>query len=315
MTAINKNKNVLVYLDIYSSHPDVHCITYIAKIISQNDDDTYDVILLTDELGNTVENINPVTISHDVIVSYRPVHDIQPKFFYYFSELQSETINADRFVMKQYDDYKQILLPTLSLTQTTRIPFGSGIYGKYVANDNNLDDLTIDENEQIYRIDANDCYLIQDQAHGDSVILASLHTNRYLDDVFLSIQAQPNKETMDVDSLIIDAENLNIKAPNIKISSLITLWNIALARTNDNISENQFLQILHNYVVDFLTQTTLRDAITNEFLSPLPINYILNDLGYHGILASDSTNNGWDRGCVSYDLELVQDLRGGIERY
>jgi len=44
------------------------------------------------------------------------------------------------------------------------------------------------------------------------------------------------------------------------------------------------------------------DSLSLAPLYVLPINHIMQYLGYTGIIADDVFDNGWDRGCVCYDI-------------
>lgn len=294
----------LVYIENRQPFADVSGTTQIAKVIRSyiiDDKSWFDLLLITDSDGDQIKSVNQITVSGDNIVSKRSFHDILPRELYHFATLTlSENIEypitARGFVIKKNLDGP--------LESTSRSALGSGIYGRYVKNRSQIDSLTND-NQSVYLIDCSNAYILQDRAHGESITVASLNTNRYMDRIIQSLIS--NRE------LTLDQAKIQLRMnsnPNI-----LTLWNIALYRTEDFISYDALYDILASYIMKYLFNASLFDTINGEILQELPINSILNSLGYDGILASDSFNNGWDRGCISYNYSQAAILQGETARY
>lgn len=297
----------LVYIPNQQRFADVEGYTHIARKIRdyiQDDILWYDFILETDTDGDILSNTVPITVPGDRVVSDLPFHNIEPRVMYHFAPLTSVAtdsvpypIQARSFVIKSN--------VTRPLESTSRSALGSGIYGRYVNNPSNVDALRNAPDQEVYEIDCSSAYPLQDKEHGESLTVASLNTNRYLDRILESLR---------------EAEEINFATVlgQIKLNespTLFTLWNIVLYRTFDSLSRDELNEILAQYVVDYLTGSSLRDTVNGEPLQELPINRILQRLGYDGVIASDPYNNGWNRGCVSYNYSQAQVIQGEFARY
>lgn len=308
----------LVYIENQRPFADVEGYTHIARKVRDyiyNDKLWYDVILETDADGDRLLTPSPITISGDKVVSDRAFHDIQPRKMYHFAPLTNlpssteETSGIPELNVEGYGPIHArsfVIKSNLNspLESTSRSALGSGIYGLYVEDINTLPSLRSDDNQAVYEIDATHAYPVQDKEHGESLTVASLNTNRYLDRIIYSLRDEP--------------VNLSSALTRIQTNSsptLYTLWNIVLYRTQDFIAKDTLDAILARYVVKYLTQDSLVDTINGEPLQELPINSILHELGYDGIIASDPYNNGWDRGCVSYNYSRAGIIQGEFARY
>ena len=297
----------LVYIEMRQPFADADGSTHIAQKVRdyiQDDILWYDLILNTDADGDITLNngTNAITVSGDKIVSDRAYHDISPRQLYHFAPLTLSSsvqypITARGFVLKS-----NLIRP---LEATSRSALGSGIYGLYVSDPSTISSLITDPNQLVYIVDCPKAYPLQDAEHGDSLTIASLNTNRYLDRILESLRGDESVDFESVRELIQRNENLN----------LTTLWNIVLYRTEDAITASNLGDVLARYVVDYLTRSDLIDSVNAEPIHELPINYILRSLGYDGIIASDMHNNGWNRGCVSYDYSAAEIIRGQLARY
>ena len=194
-------------------------------------------------------------------------------------------MKANSFVIKDNTDH--------ALESTSRSALGSGIYGIYLRDESEIPSLRTESNQRVYRIDNRYSYLVQDKEHGESITTASLHTNKYIDKAF---------ETAQVDPSTYIEEN--------PIINLVTLWNIVLYRTQEEITKNELERILINYMSRYLSDNALKDTINGNDIETLPINDIMNALGYDGLLADDPYNNGWGRGCVNYNYEQAVIFQG-----
>jgi len=292
----------LVYIENRNPFADADGSTQIATIVRsyiQDNNLWFNVILNTDSDGDIINEGNVIIISGNNVVSDRSYKDIQQRQFYYFASSSSleHLIKARSFVIK-----KNLNRP---LESTSRSALGSGIYGRYVQNFDDIPSLLTDPSQSVYIIDVPNAYIVQDKEHGESITIASLNTNRYLDRIIESLRGDP------VINLDIIHERIRInESPN-----LFTLWNIVLYRTEDIITKEQLEEIMSQYVLKYLTDASLTDSINEEFLQELPINDIMQMLGYDGILASDVYNNGWDRGCVSYNYAQANIIQGETARY
>ena len=286
----------LVYIKTSQPFADVTGATHIARVIRsfiEDDRLLFELQVLTDIDGDFVAIPETIVINGDVIVSNRSWRDMEPRLFYHFSENINYPVSGTRFVIK--NNLNQ------PLESTTRSGLGSGVYGIYLLNESNLSSLVTESNQLVYPIECPDAYIVQDQEHGESITIASLHTNRYLDRIILGV----SKETTidEITSLI----HMN------SITNLVTLWNIVLYRTQEYISQTWLEDVLASYVFKYIQDASLVDSINGEIIQELPINDIMSNLGYDGLLADDAYNNGWNRGCVSYRYGSI--IQGSNARY
>lgn len=301
----------LVYVENTRPFADVNGTTRIANVvrtpftIDESGDliQWYELELITDSEGDRLSVPQPLIVSGDNIVSNRSIRDIQPRQFYNFASLTNSLdskgeiqypLTATGFVIKDRVDRP--------LELTSRTALGSGIYGMYIRDENIIPSLLTDPSQITYNIVCPNAYIIQDKEHGESVTVASLHTNRYLDRIIPVLRAN---NTLDALSLI----------KSNSIQNLVTLWNIALYRTEEYITEMWLEQILADYVLRYINDNSLVDNINGNTIEQLPINDIMTKLGHDGIIGDDPYTNGWDRGCVSYNYDQAVLIQGGVARY
>ena len=302
---LTSSTQCLVYIENTRAFADVDGITHIARVVRsfiREDTLIYELQLLTDSEGDAIFDLREVTVLADAIVSDRDLRDINPKWIYHFvSPLPGENkevrypIRASSFVIKDAADRP--------LERTSRSALGSGIYGRYISDASRLTSFLIDPSQSAYRIDCPNSYLVQDKEHGQSITLASLLTNRYLDRIIQAVGATMGEEE------ILELIQMN------SIHNLATLWNIVFYRTQDFISQSDLELILSQYLSTYFTDNTLLDSITGVPIQELPINHIMRSLGYEGILGDDADTNGWGRGCVSYNYQQADILTGDLARY
>lgn len=297
----------LVYIEDRRPFAYTEGIVYIAEIrrsYTLDDKVWYDVLLETSPSGEKLNIRRPCTISGNNVVSNRPQIDIQPREMYHFTQgrftEESADINypiiANNFVIKKN------LTP---ITNTVRSALGSGIYCRYVGDSTKIPSLVVSPKQTVYLIDCPNAYIIQDKEHGLSISFASSHTNQYMDRIIIALQG-----VAEVDYEIALAQ---IRAT--ESSNIITLWNIALYRTQDTITQDWLEDILAQYAVGYLSSYDFVDTVNDDALQELPINDIMRCLGYTGLLAADLYSNGWDRGCVSYYYDQVSIIQGSTARY
>lgn len=301
---------------------DAEGYTYIAEKVRDYMSDNihwYDITLQTDADGDYISSPIRTSVRAEKIVSDRPFVPITPRLMYHFAPVISfdatdsnpierndpdlDSVGGVNLVQARSFVIKRNMIAPLELT--SRSALGSGIYGVYLSNSQQSDKLKSSPAQAVYEIDSTNAYPLQDKEHGDSLTVASLNTNRYLDRIITSLR---DEEFLDM-NIVLNRIQINY------IPTLFTLWNIVFYRTGDFISQEQLDNLLAEYVYNYLTSDTVLDTMTNEPVHELPINSILRSLGYDGIIAKDAHNNGWNRGCVSYDYSLADSFRGEFARY
>ena len=289
----------LVYLNNAYSSPDTSGFTQLAQIhrvLTINKKNWYEVTLLTDTNGNKLNSNDKILVQN--IISYRKYRTIKNRKLFHLNDKITGTIFVNNdLTNKNLDDSdnNNINVNKNPLESASRTALGSGIYGMNLANISEARALSID-NKMIYEIDMLKAFDVQDKEHGESITIASLITNRYLDKIIL------NKNIIDV-----------IKNDNIE--NLVILWNIVFYRNKKYISYEKLENILSDYLIQYFINHELMDKRDNVSLIALPINYIMKEMGYSGLLADDLYNNGWDRGCVSYLFDKSDNLIEGKSFY
>jgi hypothetical protein len=282
----------LVYVENPESSPDTTGITYVAQIhrsMRINGKLFFEVSLLTDTNGNRLSSTNKILTQN--IISLRKHRTIKNRKLYH---LEDEIV-ATNFANNDLSNKNP-------LESVSRSALGSGIYGRNLASIQEAKTLSLD-NKKIYEIDIIGAFDIQDKEHGESITTASLHTNRYLDKIIT------DSNLNDLDN-ILEVRNF-IKNDNIE--NLVILWNIVFYRNKRYISYDKLENILCDYLVEFFTNNEIMND--NTSLIALPINYIMKEMGYTGLIADDIYNNGWDRGCVSYIFAKSDKFRQGKAFY
>jgi len=291
--SVQLNPNIeLVYLDNPYSSPDTTGITQLAQIhrsLKINNKVWYEVSLLTDANGNRLNSTDKILSSN--IVSFRKYRTIKNRKLYYLEDELVATIFANN----------ELEINKNPLTDTSRSALGSGIYGLNLPNISEARALSIN-NEKIYELDLLKALDIQDKEHGESITTASLLTNRYLDKII---------DNVDVN----DLNNVSNIIQSDNIENLVILWNIVFYRNKRYIPYDKFEKILSNYLTEFFANHELFDIRDNISLIALPINYIMKEMGYTGLIADDIYNNGWNRGCVSYLFDKSDPLTKGTALY
>lgn len=179
------------------------------------------------------------------------------------------------------------------LINSSRIPLGTGIYGKFFQSQEDAIQGMLPD-ESVYQIDSTGSYQLVDAAHGDLLTLASIWTNRYLTHSLLLNQTEVS------DSVL---------------GHLTNLWRMVFLRTQEGSKVTP--EILSDIFTNYLTNYD-----NNAYISPdliplqiLPINHIMERLGYSGIFAKDNYNNSRDRGCVSYKIDEASIYLVGHAQY
>lgn len=270
---------VLVHVPTNTTFPDVTASTRIATIsgtIRVNNQPMYTVNLQTTESGfPTNQKIN---LSPDHILPF-----IQPstnKEMYYI---------GDTIIASDYVDTNNYDNPTVTVC---KYPMGSGLRGT-------SSHLYRHSTSTVNVIKCPYAYNIVDFAHYESICLASIYTNRYIDDCIRHVA-------------INGITTINNYLETVPSENITTLWNIALSRTSHEITHQQLLTIYLEYITLFFARDYgLTDSISGKRLLPLPINYVMTSLGFYGIIADDIKSNSSDRGCISYDYTIATQIRAG----
>lgn len=283
---LNSNER-LVYVKNTLPLSDVDGYTQLAKIIRKIPGSRwYEMLLLTGERGNYLENPIPTNFHESSFVSDRSIYPIVPARFYYYLPLDGE-VAAIGYAIKSKQN---------PLENTTNVGLGSGIYGRYIDESEDPRDYVSHKGQQIYTIESPEAYPLQDKEHGESLTMASLQTNLYMDTILEFVTSKNwHSERVDLRSAI-----AIIKSESTQ--NLVTLWNMVFYRAGGAISKDWLDDVLAEYVVRYFSRDPLLDSNTKEEIIELPINDIMTGLGYRGIIASDVDNNINRRGCVSYKL-------------
>lgn len=310
----------LIYLENRQKFADVNGTIHIAYNmgdITINGNRWCNAILITDSNGNYYTTMdNKISVSCGKIVSERPVKSLKENSFYHVLDTDN-LIQATNFVIKGNLDK-----PFDSVSNSA---LGSGIYGISTELMNKFQG-SYDINSFV-KIECNSPYIVQDKEHGESITLASVNTNRYLDRIIQGIYPIVKNDDLsynnviqyirknDLDIVPSEDENYSVSLPN--LTNISVLWSIVFMRTNGEliiIPNEWFEDVLTKYLLDYLTND-IPDSTNDDKLFVLPINYIMNRLGFDSLLADDIFNNGWNRGCVSYLYYNSNLIRGGTPRY
>ena len=272
--------------------PGINSYTQLATLIAsyrgQDNVDYCNINFITDIYGRVLSypvastvTRSSVKVPEDDLVALEIISGIE-KVFYHRD--QPQQLTAEGFVDTTVNT---------GLLTVGNIPLGTGIYGKYFRTEV---DATQDilPSEAIYRIDATGCYPLIDGAHGDLLTYSSLTTNRYVAAAMLAgVRALDEQQ----------------------LGHLTTLWKMVMSRTNeaDKVVTHELAQVLSDYILNHNSTTYISTDLRP--LQVLPINAILDKLGYQGIFAVDSYNNIRDRGCVTYNLSEANNYRIGHAQY
>lgn len=272
-------------LGLYSAEGD----TYVVEILQRQNSKIL-IRKLTMSDGTPTDLFEPEEVSANMLVSDRPLRDISPKTLYHFS---SPTVN---YKIKA----ASFVTHGKPLTATCSHGLGSGIYGLYISNIGELLQLRSSPEQIIYRITLNDPLIIQDKEHLNSLISASMSTNRYIDSLIDSFKSPPTYQ------------DILITVQQDDIDHIVLLWQIVFSRSlkPTTLDRNLLNLIISNYIYEYFTDTSLRDTISNIIIHELPINHIMRILEYDGIIGDDKETNSWGRGNVSFDYSSAEILEG-----
>ncbi len=291
---------VLIYVKIDGFLRKVSGATHLARLKDHN---TYELLSGID--GKILDPPQQIIVTDSSLVSSRPLISIPYKSFYYFGTLEDTDHSEPKIKATNFVITKNTQDP---LTTTSNNDLGSGIYGRYLESDPYT---YLRPGEFFKLVTLKNPLELQDQAHGESLTLASFQTNIYLDRVLNTVSFDA-----DLDEALLKVGIRDIIRDN-SIEHLILLWNIVLERQKGKkrVDEVFLTNVFVDYLISYLQGNELTDTLYGWGLHELPINWILRKLGYDGLLASDAFNNTWNRGCVSYNYAEAEILEGGDRRY
>lgn len=258
---------VLVYIQNLTGTPDTYGETYFADYIEDRGNDNVLVNINTDKYGYSLDHPKIGILNKRQILNCDPVVNHPVKIY-------MEKYEATEFAVVVGTNEGRKLNPLMSTSSTA---FGSGIYGR---------------NERVgpTAIVISSPFYIKDRAHGDSIIRASTATNNYLDRAI---------------SLLEKEEEIFDLLERYEYKYLVNLWTIVFARVDEKFGLDDLEAIMTNYLLEYLNGPRYYDSIDNSSLIVLPINRVMGYMGYNGLYAMDSADEGWNRGSVSYSLDHV----------
>jgi len=279
----NLSKLCLIYINNIDSLSEVQgsvrvceIVEFINKYIKIN--------ILTGKNGEFLKNKETIIVNIKNIVSNRP-YKTHLNYFYYVKDNK----NSNNIIAKKFVDKNNKNKPIQS---TSRSSIGSGIYGLYFKD-------TKDTNK-FNKIYCTNPYYVQDKEHSESITIASIYTNIYIDKLINNYYS------------ILKKKYSNIVFDKDIVSNLTLLWNIVFYRTNLYISSNILEKILLDYILDYIDDDNyIYDISTDSNLYVLPINYIFSFLGFDGLIGDDEYTNGWKKGCISFNLKLANKFHIG----
>lgn len=263
-------------IGLYSDEGD----TYIVNIINLKRRKAL-IELLTDYQGNIASGDVKI-VRRNKLVSLIPLIDVSPKEIYHFTNPESNgLLKASEFVTSGS-----------RLEGNTNHGFGSGIYGLYFKHPSRVKKYKLFSDQIVYKIMLKNPFIIQDQAHGESITVASMETDRFIDRII--------------------EENAPEKIKTTDIDNLVVLWNIVLYRSNTFVplSSDTLKNILSNYITTFfndnsLKDTFLKDTKDGKVVHESPINSIFRHYNYDGLISNDPQTNNWTKGCISYNYSYT----------
>lgn len=338
----------LVYIENTQPFADTDGITHVARNIrSFVDSDIlwHELQLITDANGDVFDTYNTIITPDSNIVSNRTAVYFENKQIYSFASIASyksdTTIRSANYEAKNFiiglmeANTSTQQLPAVTtirentnfieyplrasnfviknnlnnpLNNTSRSALGSGIYGIFANKNSNINEFLTDTKQTVYIVDCPNAYTSQDKEHGESITTASLNTNRYLDRIISAVRGSMRDNDVSM-------EYIKSLVRNNSIENLVVLWNIMLYRSKNIIMREQLENILIQYIYDYFSNNSLVDSLNGNIIQPLPINNILKNIGYDGIIGNDSYINGWGRGCVSYNYESAKIITGDTGFY
>lgn len=268
--------------------------TYIVEILSRLGSKVK-IRRLTTAEGVLTDDFEPEEVSRSKIVSDRPLRVISPKVIFHFASPKiNYEIKAASFVTHEKP-----------LVSTCSHGLGSGIYGLHIKTQAQLTELKSTPDQPVYIIKCETPFFIQDSDHLNSLISASMATNRYIDNLINQLKNKFAGKTAFFNDFLGAVNNDNT-------DKLLILWSIVYSRSMLGNSLNTVLlnNLLANYLWEYFTDSSLRDSIKDDIIHELPINHIMRFLGYDSMIGDDRETNSWGRGCISFNYAQAQILEG-----
>jgi hypothetical protein len=258
--------------------------------------------------GDVLSSPEPISFSRSQIVSDRPLRPFPNEAtIYHFS--RDDIISASEYARAGEDQ----------LIRVTNHGLGSGIYGLYLSQEDAVEQSRRHPHQRLYPIPCHHVFYLEDAEHGNSLTQASKFTDAYVDYILASIgKTQPSMNESnesvqaplcnqslgdpggdvneDVFGIIQRMENAQAeRPPDIpSVEGLLILWNNVLAREAHQIMLplEALTLLLASYIMIYVSNWGR--------LIPEPITYLLVNLGFDSVIATDSYNNSFSRGCVRY---------------
>lgn len=336
---LKSGDQLLIYIENSNRLSDVSGSTCRAKYFSSiqiNNETFHQVIQLTGLNGEDLETGRKIIISEKNILNLRPKKNLKFQFYH-----------IDYSVTAR--DFVYVKNKSRQLERTSKFGLGSGIQGVYLKDSKMIPYLMTEANQKPFEIQLSNPFIIQDREHGESLSLASVNLNRFIDQLLkrfnnilldnrnnINLLSDGNIFTTDIlDSCktVTDQIGYSIKnyhqtfiesLPNEIRNSLekhiVNQWTMVFDRTDFKIDENLIIDAIYNFVVEFINKLTesdldYRDSITQNKLIEQPINFIMKLIGIDGLIADDEFNNGWDRFCISYNFDGANEYYGSETDY
>lgn len=254
-------------VSLVDRHPfaETDTVTYVARVLKKGPE-RWTVTLVTTASGEPSEDETVISVPASAVVSTRRIKKITPRKFYQMSE----SLTASGFVDKE-------------VGISSRFGLGSGLQGVWIPDPELVRSFRATGNN-MFEIKCENPYVIQDLEHDDSVTVASLATNNYLNKVLGQVNSG------ETDFFLPETE------------PLLTLWNIALLRTGDELTRKDLEGILGRYLITYLA--------SQDRIQELPVNNIFRFLRYDSLL---TTSTRLLRKCVHFEYGKTPRFVGDLE--
>lgn len=228
--------------------------------------------LLTNGAGDANPENGRWEETHDLsaIVSFLPIQSIPtPVTIYHYLP-----VGMPANTPPKASEYIATTVTDQPFVSSTNHGLGSGIYGLYFPNPQ-LAQLQGQKGQTILPIPCQSPYYLQGAKHGDSLTTASKMLDRVVDAKLATGRNQP-------------------------LTGLVNIWNLVFYQSHRRtpITSQLLTEVIDETIRDYRQPQQVdlagRQAVT------APINRLMTKLGFDSIVAGDSHNNDWSRGCVRY---------------
>lgn len=264
--------------------------TYQLDEVQELGDGTVSGVINHDSCGYPLPEHRFITCPVSSLVSRLRLKTITPSRFYAYPV---RGLLATNFVDTNIVDHP--------LQSASRFALGSGIVGNYCSNWHLARALAV--NSEPYTVFCAQPFIVQDKAHCQSITNASIQTNAYLEHFLAELQ--------------FNEYSSSAIRKDLHVGHLCQLWNIVFGRSKEahHVTEKALRKVFARYLLDYWSVQSFLDEDSNNVLRPLPINYLMEYLGYDSLLSNDSYSNGWERGSVHYNLAFAESYVAGRKYY